>query len=103
MQVLENWIRPIRPMSPGASSGWLCPPIKLCSYNDNNDNNDNSNRSSSPYTPGCIGALGYVLSSGLCWPLSRPHTPLATPAQAALAHHQTADQEESADTTFMVM
>jgi hypothetical protein len=33
----------------------------------------------------------------------RPDTPLATSAQAPLAPHQTPDQEESADTTFMVM
>jgi hypothetical protein len=43
------------------------------------------------------------MSSGLCWPLRRPCTPLATLAQAALAPHRTTDQEKSADTAFMVM
>jgi hypothetical protein len=33
----------------------------------------------------------------------RPYIPLATSAQAALAPHQTTDQEESADTNFMAM
>jgi hypothetical protein len=35
--------------------------------------------------------------------LRRPYTPLATSTQAALAPHQTTDQEKSVDTTFMVM
>jgi hypothetical protein len=47
--------------------------------------------------------LGSIWSPGPCLAFEDSKDPVDTSAQAALAPHQTSEQEESADTIFMVL